>query len=410
MDFAPTEQPEGLPDGQPAEQSESRPQYVAPIQPVAPSSRRSLPLIAGAILAGAIGLTAVAVGLSSAGTPATAAPAPANARGVLLGADTGTWTAPNGGTAAAPNAPGINGPGMMGDDNAGGFGPGGSGPGGGMGRGGRMGGAGAFGSISIAAIDGTKLGLTTSSGWTRTIDGTGASVSKGGQTVDISTLKVGDSIAFSQTRQADGTFKITAIQVVLPHVQGTVKTVSGTSVTITQRDGTDRTIVVTDSTTYKLAGAASTGAALTVGTMVDPEGTAAAGGTFTATLVNIQPAQAGGTVTAITTTPNPATNPATIVVKTRAGASLTINVGSSTTYQVAGKTTASFSDIALGAIVMAEGTPNADGSFTATVVRAFPAGTGFGPGMRGGHGMPWAPGTPGTPGTPVNPAPTGTTN
>src|SRR5665811_2055473 len=88
MDFAPTEQPEGLPDGQPAEQSESRPQYVAPIQPVAPSSRRSLPLIAGAILAGAIGLTAVAVGLASAGAPATAAPAPANARGVLLGAAT----------------------------------------------------------------------------------------------------------------------------------------------------------------------------------------------------------------------------------------------------------------------------------------------------------------------------------
>jgi uncharacterized protein YqkB len=398
MDFAPTEQPEGLPDGQPAEQSESRPQYVAPIQPVAPSSRRSLPLIAGAILAGAIGLTAVAVGLSSAGTPATAAPAPANARGVLLGADTGTWTAPNGGTAAAPNAPGINGPGMMGDDNAGGFGPGG-----GMGRGGRMGGAGAFGSISITAIDGTKLGLTTSSGWTRTIDGAGATVSKGGQTVDISTLQVGDSIAFSQTRQADGTFKIAAIQVVLPHVQGTVKTVSGTSVTITQRDGTDKTIVVTDSTTYKLAGAASTSAALAVGTMVDAEGTAPAGGTFTATLVNIQPAQAGGTVTAI----NTSTNPATIVVKTRADASLTINVSPTTTYQVAGKTTASLSDIAPGAIVMAEGTPNADGSFTATVVRAFPAGTGFGPGMRGGHGMPWAPGTPGTP---VNPAPTGTTN
>jgi Domain of unknown function (DUF5666) len=403
MDFAPTEQPEGLPDGRPAEQSESRPQYVAPIQPVAPSSRRSLPLIAGAILAGAIGLTAVAVGLSSAGTPATAAPAPANARGVLLGADTGTWTAPNGGTATAPNAPGVNGPGMMGDDNAGGFGPGGFGPGGGMGRGGRMGGAGAFGSISITAIDGTKLGLTTSSGWTRTIDGAGATVSKGGQTVDISTLKVGDSIAFSQTRQADGTFKITAIQVVLPHVQGTVKTVSGTSVTITQRDGTDRTIVVTGSTTYTLAGAASTGAALTVGALVDAEGTTAADSTFTATLVNIQPAQAGGSVTAI----NTSTTPATIVVKTRAGASLTINVGSSTTYQVAGKTTASLSDIALGAIVMAEGTPNANGSFTATVVRAFPAGTGFGPGMRGGHGMPWAPGTPGTP---VNPAPTGTTN
>ena len=397
MDFAPTEQPDGLPDGQPAEQPDSRPQYVAPIQPVAPASRRSFPLIAGAILAGAIGLTAVAVGLSSVGTPAAAAPAAANARGVLLGADTGTWAAPNGGAAAAPNAPGMNAPGMMGDDNAAGFGSGGFGPGGGMGRGGRMGGAGAFGSITITAIDGTKLALTTADGWTRTIDGAGATIQKSGQTVDLSTLKVGDSIAFSQTRQADGTFKITAIQVVLPQVQGTVKSVSGSSVTLTQRDGTDKVIVVSGSTTYKLAGAASTSAALTVGAIVDAEGTTAADGTFAATLVNIRPAQAGGTVTAKTAT--------SIVVTTRGGASLTINVGSTTIYQVAGKTAASLSDIAVGAIVMAGGTPNADGTFSATIIRAFPAGgPGFGPGMRGGHGMPWAPVTP------VNPAPTGTTN
>jgi hypothetical protein len=378
MDFAPTEQPEGLPDGTLAEQPDSLPQYVAPIQPVVTSTRRSRSLIVGAILAGAIGVTAIAVGLASAGTPAVAAPAAANARGVLLGADSGTWTAPNGGAAIAPNAPGMNGPGMMGDDNGGGFGPGE-----GMGRGGRMGGAGAIGSISITAIDGTKLALTTTNGWTRTIDGAGASVTMSGQTVDLSTLKVGDSIAFRQTRQTDGTFKITAIQVVLPQVLGTLKSVSGSSVTLTLRDGTDKVIVVTGSTTYQLAGAASTSAALTVGAVLDAEGRTAADGTFTATLVNIRPAQAGGSVTTTTGT--------TIVVKTRGGASLTINVGSTTTYQVAGKTAASLSDVAVGAIVMAEGSPNPDGSFSATVVRVFAAGAGFGPWTRGGHGMPWSP-------------------
>src|SRR5450759_3675827 len=119
MEFAPTEQPEGPPDGPTAEQPASQPEYVAAVQPVATPARGSRPLIAGAILAGAIGLTAVAVGLASGGAPAAAAPAVANARGVLLGADTGTWTAPNGGAASAPNVTG-----MMGNRDGNGFGPG----------------------------------------------------------------------------------------------------------------------------------------------------------------------------------------------------------------------------------------------------------------------------------------------
>jgi hypothetical protein len=388
MNLAPSEQPDGLPDGQLAEQPASPPEYVAPVQPVAPSSRRSRPLIAAAILAGAIGLSAVAIGLAFTGTPAAPAPAPVNARGVLLGADTGTWTAPNGGTAAAPNMPG-----MLGGGPSGGFGPGG----------GRMGGPGAFGSITITAINGTQLSLTTADGWTRTIDGAGATVKNDGQTVDLSTLKVGDSITFSQAHQTDGTYKITSIQVVLPHVAGTVKSVSGSSVTLTERGGTDTVIQVNGSTTYKLAGVASSIAALTVGAQVDAQGTIV-NGTFTATLVNIQPAMAGGTVTA-----NDGSSK--ITVKTRTGSSLTIIVSAATKYQVAGKTNATLSDIAVGANVMAQGSSNPDGMFSATVIRAFSAGAasgpGFGPGMRGGHGMPWSRGGNGTPPTP---APAGTTN
>ncbi len=407
MDFAPTEQPDGLPDGPPAEQPAGPPAYVAAVQPVAPPARRSRSLIAGAIVAGAIGLAAIAVGVASTGTPSVAAPASANARGVLLGADTGTWNPPNGGAAAAPNVTG-----MMGDRDGTEFGPGGMSPGGfgpgGMGRGGRMGGNGAFGSISVTAIDGTKLGLTTADGWTRTIDAAGATVTKSGQTVDLSTLKVGDSIAFNQSRQTDGTFKITAIQVVLPHADGTVKSVGDSSVTLTQRDGTDKVVQLTGSTTYQLAGAASKAAAstktaLTVGAAVDAEGTTATDGTFTATLVTIRAAQAGGTVTAKTGT--------SITVTTRDGSSLKIDVDSSTTYLVAGTTAPTLSNVAVGAIVIAEGTRNTDGTFSATVVRAFAAGSGFGPGMapgmRGGRGLPWGPGGPAPQPTST---PTGTTN
>jgi hypothetical protein len=390
MNFAPTEQPDGLPDGQPAEQPVTAPAYVAPVQPVTSTARGSRRVIAAAVLAGAIGVSAVAVGLASSGTPPSpAAPAVANARGVLLGADTGTWTAPNGATAPGPNAPGVTG-----------AGPGGFGPGG-MGRGGPMGGPGGFGAITITAINGSQLTLTTADGWTRNIDDSTATITKAGQTVQAAALALNDSITFDQTRQSDGTYKITAIQVLLPQVSGTVKSVVGDTVTLTQRDGTDKAFqVVTGSTTYKLAGAASTSAALTVGAQVDAQGTTAADGTFTATLVNIQPAMAGGTVTATSSSAQ------TITVKARDGSSLTIKVDASTKYQVAGKTTASLSDIAANAIVMAEGTKNADGTFSATVVRAFTPGAGFGPGMRGGHGMPWSRG--GT--TPPAPAPAGNTN
>jgi len=403
MDFAPTEQPDELPEGPPAEQPAAPPASVAPVQPVTPPSRRSRSLIAGAIIAGAIGIAAVAIVVASPGTPTVAAPAAANARGVLLGADTGTWTPPSGGAAAAPDVPG-----MMG----GGFGPSDSGPGamgpGGMGRGGRLGGGGMFASISITAIDGTKLSLSTADGWTRTVDAAGTTITKAGQTVDFSTLKAGDSIVFDQSRQTDGTFKITAIQVVLPHADGTVKVVGDTSVTLTQRDGTDKVVTLTGSTTYQLFGlaskpSASTKAALTVGDQVDAQGTTASDGSFTASLVTIRAAEAGGTVTAKSGT--------SITVTTRGGTPLTINVDASTTYLVAGTTAPTLSNIAVGSIVIAEGTRNTAGTFSATTVRAFAAGSGVGPGMmpgmRGGRGMPWGPGRLAPQPTPT---PAGTTN
>ncbi len=69
MNFAPTEQPEGPPDGQPAEQPVAPPAYVAPVQPVTPTSRGSRRLIAAAILAAAIGVAPSPSASASSGTP-----------------------------------------------------------------------------------------------------------------------------------------------------------------------------------------------------------------------------------------------------------------------------------------------------------------------------------------------------
>jgi len=67
--------------------------------------------------------------------------------------------------------------------------------------------------ISITGIDGAKLSLRTSDGWTRTIDVSGATITKGGRTIAPADLKVGDQISFRETRGSDGSYKVTAIQV-----------------------------------------------------------------------------------------------------------------------------------------------------------------------------------------------------
>jgi Domain of unknown function (DUF5666) len=112
-----------------------------------------------------------------------------------------------------------------------------------------------FGAISITAIDGSNLTLTTEDGWTRTIAVTATTtITKGGTAIDIGDVSVGDKIRFGQTRNADGTFTVNAIQVVLPSVAGTVTAKTATTITVEQRDGSSATIHVDGDTTYDVAG------------------------------------------------------------------------------------------------------------------------------------------------------------
>jgi hypothetical protein len=179
-----------------------------------------------------------------------------------------------------PAAPGANGaPGMPGD-NPGGYAFG-------M-RGGDFGGVG-FNDIRITAISGSNLSLATADGWTRTIAATSTTtITKGAATITVGDLAVGDRVTFSQAKQADGSYAITAIRVILPSIGAT------------------------------------------------------------------------------------------------------IHVDATTTYQVQGVTSATLSDIKVGAYIVAQGTLRTDGSLDASVVssgfRGGPGdGGGWGPG-RGGHG------------------------
>ena len=187
----------------------------------------------------------------------------------------GTLAAANGASSTAIDLQG-RGPG---DGDMGGFG----------GRG--------FGGITITAISGSDVSLKTVDGWARTITiASDTALTKGGATITLSDLKVGDEVRFAQTRQTDGSFTITKLNVVLPHVGGAVTAVSGSSITVTQRDGTSATIKVTAGTTYEVGD--TTGKAITdvkVGMFVGAVGTLNTDGSLTATAVRaIDPASFPG--------------------------------------------------------------------------------------------------------------------
>jgi hypothetical protein len=152
-------------------------------------------------------------------------------------------------------------------------------------RGGEMG-RGGFHDITITAVSGSDISLKTDDGWTRTITATSTTtITKGGATITVGALAVGDEIRFSQEKATDGTYTVTAIVVVLPSVAGEVSAISGDTLTITQPGGTTATIHVSGDTTYQVNGAAGTKSDIKVGSFIVAEGTQRTDGSLDAAAV-----------------------------------------------------------------------------------------------------------------------------
>ena len=206
-------------------------------------------------LLGAAAAAIVAVGILGAG--ATASPSGTLAAGV---------GAPNTGTTILLPASGFRDGDRMG-------------PGFGRGHG--------FGGITISAISGSKLSLATADGWTRTITvDSGTTYTESGETIGLSDLAVGDEIRFQQTRETDGSYTIDAVAVIPPHAGGEVTAISGSTISVTQRDGSTATIKVTASTDYTVGGDEDAALAdVEVGMHLMAVGTENSDGSLTATEV-----------------------------------------------------------------------------------------------------------------------------
>jgi hypothetical protein len=230
---------------------------------------------------------------------------------------------------------------------------------------------GRMGGVTITAINGSDLSLRTDDGWTRTITVTSSTrITRGGQTIALSDLKVGDSIGFSQTRKDDGSYSIDAIAVLVPRVAGEVTQVSASGFTLKTRDGMTWTITVNGSTGYKLGSADGSKADIKVGSDVVVSGEKGSSETsMTASAVQVRVPVVFGQVTAKSGN--------TITIKRVDGTTQTVHVGGGTTYRVRGVDNAALSDITVGMAIVVQGSQRADGSLDATTVAAGGLGRGF---------------------------------
>ena len=287
--------------------------------------------------------------------------------------------ASGGQTPAGPGydqGPGGGGPGGGPFGGFGAFGPGGR-DGQGMGAGGNRMGIRGFGQVSVTAVDGSKVSLATDDGWTRTITVASATtITKGGVAATLADLAVGDDVRFSETRNSDGKFTITSIEIVLPRVAGTVTAVGSDTITITLRDGTSQAIKTTGTTAYRVEDADGKRSDVTVGSSILATGERAADGTLTASSVQVQLPHVMGNVTATTAD--------TIIIDRRDGTTVTVHVGAATTFRVAGVDGAKVSDVKTGMAIVVEGTQRADGSIDARAIDAGNPGRGFGHGQLPG--------------------------
>lgn len=365
-DEAPSTQQPADP-GQPAMPTQPVAPDPAASDPVAPSGRTSGPgrlrvgLVSGATVALAVGAVATALAAS----PATTTPATTTAA-------TGT------GTTSAWIAPAA----MDGLDD---------GPAGVVDHG-RFGAHGGFRDITISAISGTSVSLTTSDGWTRTVTvSDGVELTKGGQAIELSDLAVGDEIRLRQQIADDGTVTVTGIVVVVPSVAGQVSDLTATGFKVTGRDGAVWTITLTADTIYRYGAGNGTPTDIADGDAVLVQGTASGDNALTATSVTVRGDLVAGTVTATSAT--------SITITDRAGESVTIHVDAETTYRVRGDADPSLADIAVDDVIAVSGRARTDGSIDADVVmeggrfngpglgRPGFAGEGFGGPGFGGRGF-----------------------
>jgi hypothetical protein len=155
----------------------------------------------------------------------------------------------------------------------------------------------------VSAVSGTTISVTKPDGTTKSILTTSATTFEvNGASATLAAVQSGMYLHAEGTTDASGAF--TASKVVASTEQpqrgpgrgdkpadgtragGEVSAVSGTTISVTGRDGTAKSILTTSATTFTVDGASATLAEVTVGMHLHAEGSTDASGAFTASKVS----------------------------------------------------------------------------------------------------------------------------
>ena len=298
-------------------------------------------------------------------------------------------------------------------DGANNGGPGNGGPGnGGLGKGGPGGpgmGPGA-GALTVSNVSGQTITAKRPDGVSITVKVSASTqYTRAGKTVSLSAITSGEAIHVMGQRNSDGSIAATRVDIVLPQAGGKVTAISGSTITIQDRQGATQAIHTSASTTVQRAGQTASLSDIAVGTQIGAEGTKNSDGSLNAEAIQIVLPRAGGQIKSVSGTTITVTDP-------RGASTTTIHVTASTRYVTVAmgsngptQTVSSFSALKAGVYIGAEGTKNSDGSLTAEVVTIMPNPPTGRPGPHGGpagqNGPPAGGGTP-----PAGPAGTNATN
>ena len=243
--------------------------------------------------------------------------------------------------------------------------------------------------LTVTSVSGQTITTKRQNGTAVTVHVTSSTTyARAGKQVSLSAVTAGETIGVMGQRNGDGSVNATRIVILLPGYRGQVTAVSGSTITITGRQGS-HTINISSATTYTTdGGSASSLNAVVKGVEIEAVGTKNSDGSLSAEAIEIEMPRAGGKVSAVSGT--------TITVTDPRGTE-TIHVSASTQYDTVtmgangpAKTASSLSAVKAGVYVMAEGTRNSDGSLNAQTVYIMtaPAGGPWNGGPHGGHDGP----------------------
>ena len=276
----------------------------------------------------------------------------------------------------------------------------GHGPGAGPMRGGDLTVASVSGqTITAKRPDGTSVTITVSSSTQYT---------RAGKTVSLSAITSGEAIHVMGQRNSNGSIAATHIDIVLPRYDGQVTAISGSTITVKDRQGASHVIHTSASTTVRRAGQSASLSDIATGAQISAVGMKNSDGSLNAESIVIVLPHAGGQIKSVSGSTLTLTDPR------NASATTTIHVTASTRYITVTlgsngptQSASSFSALKAGVFVVAEGTKNSDGSLTAEVVTILPNP----PADHSGPGGPMGgPGGPGDGGPGFGPPPAGSSS